>query len=478
MKSTDLKSNSIRESGNTTVVALLMLFVLSMVGANVLLNVTTRYDGTMKASGWQEALFAAEAGADIGFANVRWLATGGTANTPFASSSGWVNTSGTYTLTTGTFQQAGQGPSTTWAKITVDAPPTMKDQYNNQWYRVRSTGYAQLPGMSRVSIDTPSDMNARHSNALRKYSLKVDRLTGGVVSTPQAARRIEVIVQPHPPWPSGIIANYSFTAPGSSGVVDSFDSRDSTKSTGGLYDSSKRQSNGNVICNTANISIGGMVYGNVGDNGGNLVAGSNITGTVDNNMSMTLPPVATPTWTVIAPTPTIVDVNTTILAGTTAAPINYKISSITKSLTINPPAGLTTGAVNIWIPKDGSGNEISGSIHISPGVKCKIYIEGDIKMTLGDLDNQNNNAAYLQIYGLTPASGTVQDFTFQPGSFYGAIYAPYANIKFKGNATIMGSIVGGNIDGNGNTSVHYDEAINGVGDVVDFRRASYIEDYR
>ena len=56
-------------SGNTLLVALLILAVLSLVGATVLQTVSNRYDYSQKAVGWSEALNAAEAGADFGFAH-------------------------------------------------------------------------------------------------------------------------------------------------------------------------------------------------------------------------------------------------------------------------------------------------------------------------------------------------------------------------------------------------------------------------
>ena len=52
--------------------AVLCLAVLSVVGASVLQTISHRYDYSQKAVGWSEALNAAEAGTNFGFANCVW----------------------------------------------------------------------------------------------------------------------------------------------------------------------------------------------------------------------------------------------------------------------------------------------------------------------------------------------------------------------------------------------------------------------
>src|SRR6266513_2262181 len=59
-------------AGNTLLVAVLLLAVLSLVGATVLQTVSNRYDYSQKVVGWSEALNAAEAGADYAFTNCVW----------------------------------------------------------------------------------------------------------------------------------------------------------------------------------------------------------------------------------------------------------------------------------------------------------------------------------------------------------------------------------------------------------------------
>src|SRR6266478_919237 len=73
------------ESGSTLIVAICTILIISLIGANVLLNCTTRYNVTAKqVKAWKEALYAAEGGGDIAFAEVRKTVTSG-------AFSGWTS---------------------------------------------------------------------------------------------------------------------------------------------------------------------------------------------------------------------------------------------------------------------------------------------------------------------------------------------------------------------------------------------------
>src|SRR5204862_1044161 len=61
-----------RDDGHILVCALCTIVIVSLIGANVLVDCTTRYNVTAKQlKGWKEALYAAEAGGDAGFDEVR-----------------------------------------------------------------------------------------------------------------------------------------------------------------------------------------------------------------------------------------------------------------------------------------------------------------------------------------------------------------------------------------------------------------------
>src|SRR6266568_9011087 len=66
-----MKSSS-NESGNVLICVLGVILIVSLIGANVLRNSTTRLNASSnQVRGWKEALSAAETGGDIGFAELR-----------------------------------------------------------------------------------------------------------------------------------------------------------------------------------------------------------------------------------------------------------------------------------------------------------------------------------------------------------------------------------------------------------------------
>lgn len=506
------RMNHPSRSGSATLMALFMLGLLSFIGATVLFNVSRRYSGNERAQGWQEALYAAEMGADIGLANVRWTAVSGSP-TAFDTALGWTKTTTAnntvYTYTTPIFNQAGEGTAQTWAVVTVDSPigdnstnppAGLTDQSGNQWYRVRSTGHARLGGFMRVSDDTLSNPNARGKNALRKYSLRVDRTTGTVLSAPEATRTIEQIIKPQGGSGAALIAQTTLTISGGQ-VIDSYDSSDPTKSTNGLYDPSpgKRQSHGNVFTNGSSsksltIASGEKVYGNAATNGGNFTDPNNTIqspGTINNSTNSNLPDIPVPTW-VTGGNPPLNNSVTTVTSAKTIT-INsdptqnyYKLADINNTLTVALGSGVTTGTLNIWLT---GGATTSGSITIPKGATVKIYFTGDTFHPRNDtgINNLNKDPSTFQFYGAGTGTGSGPGIDFHVGAsataeFYGTVYAPYRliNLKYDAKAPnaygFYGSFVGNVINAVG--PIHYDEAWGGVGAPTDYTRASYVEDPR
>src|SRR5438270_13571523 len=91
------------ERGNVLLCAVCTIFVVSLIAANVLLNCTTRYkQASNQVRSWNEALYAAESGADIAFNQVGILATSDSLNA-FSTSNGRTTSGTTYTSGTTTF---------------------------------------------------------------------------------------------------------------------------------------------------------------------------------------------------------------------------------------------------------------------------------------------------------------------------------------------------------------------------------------
>src|SRR5919198_3345640 len=61
-----------QQDGNSLLCALLAITILSTVGANVLMNCTTRYNtASSSVRAWKQSLYAAESGGDIAFNEIR-----------------------------------------------------------------------------------------------------------------------------------------------------------------------------------------------------------------------------------------------------------------------------------------------------------------------------------------------------------------------------------------------------------------------
>ena len=491
-------------NGSTLLVALLTLAVLGLVGANVMMTVTNRYNYTQKAVGWQEAFGAAEAGADFGLANCRRTVTGG-AWTGWkkynAGASSWVTVTDTadansqlssgnkiiYDLPAGShLVGTGEGTTDLWYHVEVDVPPPFVIA-DNLWYRVRSTGYAGLTGLARSGNDSP-DGAKTHNDMLRKLDLRVDHFIkrygdflhaagATVMVSPQATRRIELVAEPVTPFSRAIVTMAPTGSPLAVPLVDSYNSTDTVHYPGGLYSSAPRDpaagigTNATIFVNAPISSLSGNYYGNVSTNGGTLSQTSNISGTVTNNAQITTPPVTVPSWGVVsgAPAPS------TLTAGASSSPLYASYSSI-NNLTVNLPAGQTTGVANIYVAGD-----VLGGITVAQGVTLRIWFAGNFSMKSRDIDNLNNNAAYLQLYGIDPPAGQTRSFTLASGTpqfSYFTLDAPGYDFYNNGNPDICGAYVVKTLGGNGNTTWHYDEALVGAGIPTDYKRAIWVEDER
>src|SRR3954471_462129 len=66
------------EEGNVLICTLCTILIISLIGANVLRNCTTRFNvSSSQVRSWKESLLAAETGGDIAYAEVRKTITAG-----------------------------------------------------------------------------------------------------------------------------------------------------------------------------------------------------------------------------------------------------------------------------------------------------------------------------------------------------------------------------------------------------------------
>src|SRR5690606_21381705 len=143
----------------------------------------------------------------------------------------------------------GEGGQRSWAEVSVDAPLFLRDRTGEQWYRIRSRGIAEISGGARASGE-------KQDRALRRYNMLRDSRTGKALERPQASRTIEAIAKPVGAFRLALFGLSAINLTSQNVVVDSYDSRESTKSTNGWYDPAKRQENADIATNGQLIEAG------------------------------------------------------------------------------------------------------------------------------------------------------------------------------------------------------------------------------
>jgi hypothetical protein len=477
------------EKGNVLICALCTILILSLIGANVLQNCTTRYNvSSSQVRSWKESLFAAEAGGDIAYAEVRK-----TVLDPAHAFTGWTNSGAQHVSPNpvATFGSSGLTTSTVVDLFYYD-PIT-----GNPWFRARSRGTAPVNGLPRTGMDDRMGAGTRGDSLLRKIDFRFDHFiaTYGpngdgnlkamvAVPSPQITRRIEQISAPVTPFEAAIKCTGSFYGLGSAAQVDSYNSKN-----GPYYFAAnnpadpnfKDSRSGSVLIGTPAAEVKGMLYGNISTNGGTVRPSQYITGVIDNNVPFTVPPFKMPTdLPAPQPSPTKVDsaagpvTITPPAAGTAAAPTVYLLSTLNGQLTLNPVGSAQT-YVAVHVTSD-----VTAKITVKPNVHVKIFFDGNMEVKGRDIDNQSNLAANLQYYAISPSDPATTQFIHiaPPGNFAATFYAPSADVVLNGNPDLIGAIVCKTFYGNGNTSWHYDRALDTEGDAVDYRIVSYVEDVR
>ena len=473
------------EEGNVLICALVTILIISLIGANVLRNCTTRFNvSSSQVRSWKESLMAAEAGGDIAYAEVRK-----TVMDPTHAFTGWTN-SGTQHVSPVTTFGANNLVTSTVVDLFYYDPVT-----GNPWFRSRSKGTAPVTGLPRTGMDDRMGAGVRGDSLLRKIDFRTDHFvaTYGVngdgvgktlvpVPNPQITRRIEQISAPVTPFEAAIKCTGSFYGLGSAAQVDSFNSK-----FGAYYFAANNPADphysdarsGSVEIGTPVANVNGMLYGNISTNGGTVLPSQYITGTVDNNVPFTCPPFKMPTnLPAPQPSPTSVTSTDTNLtppaAGTPQAPSYYVLSALTARLIVYPVNGQQT-YVAVRVTSD-----ITARITVKNGVHLKVFVDGNIDIKARDVDNESGLAANLQYYSISPSDPNAVQFIHiaPPGNFAATFYAPSADVVLNGNPDLIGAIICKTFYGNGNTSWHYDRALDAEGDAVDYRIVSYVEDIR
>src|SRR5437763_7405742 len=335
------------DNGNILICALCTIVIISLIGANVLVNCTRYYNITAKQlKAWKEALYAAEAGGDAAFDEVRKALD--PINLSFTTD-GWVSASPSpspgpaWTKTISSFGQGGSLSTTVTIDKLTDNTGTIPA--TTPYYRIRSVGIARLFGLPRVGLSDQffaggpnfvanSASRGVGDTLLRKIDFKYDHFKAtygdgdGInfvlspVIYPQITRRIELVAIPKYFVFSGAMRVVNmFDGPGSAGFIDSYNSKNPTNpnpsspkvvnndipgpNTTSYYGSNPANSTYPADAHDGDVSVGATnfaqdrpIWGDVTTNGGNVThSGYTISGTIDNNVPFTVPPLAAPDTT-------------------------------------------------------------------------------------------------------------------------------------------------------------------------------------
>lgn len=473
-----------QQDGNVTMLVLGIMSVMMMVGGTVLTKTLRTHRHVSHVTTWQEALLAAEAGADIAVAELRKTMT-----SPETAFAGWSSTDrdGNPLPNQGrrfvppSLHHVGEGNTVLDAEVLIDRPVELRSG-KLQWLRIRSVGTAYLPGAAYSVSD-------RRDNALRRLSFfkerNFDNTPARPITRPQVRRMIELVVKPVGPE-DAIVSKEPMALNNHNIIVDSYDSRSPAKSTNGLYDPAKRQLNGDIATNSKLIDAGSAyIYGDALTNSGTVVNAGNISGVQRNDYYKPLQPIPKPNWTSYDLSVTSISRGMTLTGGTEASPKRYKLNRLTldgeEKLVIAPSAAGVESYVEIWLAGDlkTTGN---GTITVQPNANVKIFIEGGIDIKGNGTFNANSQPKRLQIMGVTPSTTTPPRMYFSGnGVFVGAVYAPGHPIEFGSTGSIgtyWGSLTGKSVNMSGSSMIHYDEALAEEGAITDYRIKSWFEDNR
>ena len=440
--------------GNVLLCALCTIVIVSFIGASVLINCTRHYNITAKQlKGWKEALYAAEAGGDAGFDEVRKALD--PINLPFIAD-GWTTapspapTPGpAWTKTISGFGQGANLSTTVTIDKLTDNTGTIPS--TTPYYRIRSVGTARLYGLPRVGLSDKffaSGPNFVANSAsrgvgdtlLRKIDFKYDHfkatygdgdgnnLGSSPVTYPQIIRRIELVVVPkYYVFGGALRVVNAFNGPGTPGFVDSYNSKNPTNpnpsspkvinsdipgpNTTSYYGSNPSNStyladahDGDVSVATKNFIEGGRIWGDVTTNGGNTThSGYQISGTIDNNVPFTIRPLPAPDTTGFAATN-----SGTLTANSTSdsAPTGFVYSGLSGSVTIKN-GNASDPTFPYAYAKIVVNGDITGKITVEKGVTAEIWFTGSMHVKGEDLDNQNvdrgTQTANPGIVGIPPS---------------------------------------------------------------------------
>ncbi|MCI0747083.1 MAG: hypothetical protein L0Y58_16890 [Verrucomicrobia subdivision 3 bacterium] len=266
--------------------------------------------------------------------------------------------------------------------------------------------------------------------------------------------------------------------------TDSYDSRDSNKSTAGRYDPLKAGDKGDVACTSGlidSVNVGNAnVWGKVLTGPGATVAvqSQGAVGSVSwhrggnsgiepgwraDDFNVSFPDAFPPFGLGVGSPPGLGTSVDGVSYGATFGNGNYQASTLSGNV-------LVTGNATVYV----TGSIAFGGsdvLQIAPGASLKIYCAGP-SAYFGSIINPNELANSFIYYGMS-SNGKVE--IKGNAKFTGVVYAPNADVTFVGGIELFGAVIAESATLTGSSQIHYDEAVTFELPVRGFEIASWNE---
>ncbi len=351
------------------------------------------------------------------------------------------------------------------------------------------TGWPAGSGAVHTLPYTPLDP-AGHDAVESEYTVTVDTnlhtitSTGrvpGVGGAPPVTRTIFLALDPalKSPFTQGILVKDTIDISGGL-TLDAFDSSDTNKSTGGMFDPAKATTNCSIVAlstdtNAIRATGSGQLNGdaNTAPGGGvSLSGGFTITGGSSATASNEIDAVYVPISTTLTD-PGINNNTTIVVAG--SRDMAVPIINLTGGQKLNVTGyGVLRLYVDGVIDFTGHSELIITPDPPTTNLTVQIYANGDVRLGGGGVVNNSTSAANLQIYGTPNCSSVIYSGSSE---FKGVINAPNADVSLSGSSGFTGAVIGGEVTLSGDTHFIYDEALAGLKSdrIIAYRRSAWRE---
>jgi len=304
------------------------------------------------------------------------------------------------------------------------------------------------------SLPLGTNISLPNCDAVFSYTVTGDLSSGYTVESTgisgQAQRTVSCTLQLRGPFEAAIFTKNGMEL-NNSAVVDWYNNTEDDKI---MQIGTNSTASGSVVLRNSATVYGDVVVGMGGDPGVVINDyGATVTGdTLALTERYVMQPVTVPEWLESLPSSGAIPNDTNDTTITTSA--RYSSIDLGNSETVTISKDITlyiTGDIIL-------GN--SAELGIEDGASLILYLGGDFEgKNSSTVNNETQDAQKLKIYGLDSCE-TIQ---FKNSSdFYGAIYAPNADLVMNNSANIYGSVVSKSFDQRNSGTFNYDVMLRDV----------------